>query len=64
MPVIAWLIRPILFLAAIITGWFVAEDAANFGVVQMAVSVLLITAFVAIAAFWETIADWLRERKS
>lgn len=64
MPVISWLIRPILFLAAIIAGWFVAEDAANFGVVQMAVAVLLITLCVALAAFWETVIGWMRERKN
>lgn len=63
MPIISWLIRPILFVAAIIAGWFVASDAPNFSVVQMAVAVLLIAGIVAIAAFWETVADWLRDRK-
>lgn len=58
-----WLIRPIMFVAAIIAGWFVAEDAANFGVVQLVISVLLVTLLVAIAAFWETVADWVRNRR-
>lgn len=63
MPIISWLLRPILFLAAIIAGWFVASDAPNFSVVQMAVAVLLIAVLVAIAAFWEQLADWLKDRK-
>ncbi|MGE0025190.1 MAG: hypothetical protein AB7S70_16340 [Hyphomicrobium sp.] len=62
MPVLSWLLRPILFLAAIIAGWFVAEDAANFSVVQMVIAVFLITAAVVVAAFWEALAEKLRER--
>lgn len=50
-----WLIRPLMFVAAIIAGWFVAEDSANFGVVQLVISVLLVTLLVAIAAFWDSI---------
>lgn len=64
MPIISWLIRPILFLAAIIAGWFVASDAPNFSIVQMAIAVLLIAGIVAIAAFWESLADWFRDRKA
>jgi len=50
-------------LAAIIAGWFVAEEAPNFGVVQMVVAVFLIAALVALAAFWEAVMERLRERK-
>jgi hypothetical protein len=60
MPLLNWLIRPLLVLSAAIAGWFVAEDAVNFGVVQMAVAVFLIAGVVALAAFWEVLADWLR----
>ncbi|MEI9902001.1 MAG: hypothetical protein WDN31_19985 [Hyphomicrobium sp.] len=63
MPFISWLLRPILLLAAVIAGWFVAEDATNFGVVQMAVAVVLIALVVAIATFWEMLADWISERR-
>jgi len=62
MPVLPWLLRPVLFLAAIIAGWFVAEDAANFSVVQMVVAVFLITAAVVVAAFWEALVEKLRAR--
>jgi hypothetical protein len=60
MPLLNWLIRPLLLLSAVIAGWFVAEDAVNFGVVQMAVAVVLIAAVVALAAFWEVLVDWFR----
>jgi hypothetical protein len=63
MPILSWLIRPLLFLAAIIAGWFVAEEAPNFGVVQMVVAVFLIAALVALAAFWEALIERMRERK-
>jgi len=63
MPILSWLLRPLLLLAAIIAGWFVAEEAPNFGVVQMVVAVFLIAALVALAAFWEAVMERLRERK-
>ena len=57
------LLRPVMFLAALVTGWFVADDAVNFSVIQMVVSLFLITIIVAIAAFWETLSDWVMNRK-
>jgi hypothetical protein len=63
MPFISWLLRPILIVAALIAGWFVAEDSANFTVIQMVVAVVLIAVLVALAAFWEMLADWLKERR-
>jgi hypothetical protein len=57
-----WIVRIILSVAAVITGWFVARDAANFGIIQMAVGLLLMTGFVAIAAFWKPLAAWLRKQ--
>lgn len=62
MPILSWLIRPLLIVAAVIAGWFVAEDAPNFGIVQMVIAVLLIAALVALAAFWETLAEQWKER--
>jgi hypothetical protein len=62
MPALSWLIRPILIVAAGIAGWFVAEEAPNFSVVQMVVSVFLIAALVGLAAFWEALMELWRER--
>jgi hypothetical protein len=63
MPILSWLIRPLLVVAAIIAGWFVAEDAVNFTIVQMVVAVVLIAALVGVAALWEVIADRIREAR-
>lgn len=59
MPVISWLLQPIMAAAAFIATWFVAEDSANFGVVQMAAAVLLMTAIVAIPVFGRSFLRWL-----
>ena len=54
---IKWLVRPIMFVAAVIAGWFVARDAVNFSVIQMVVALFLVTALVAVAALVETLTD-------
>ena len=58
-----WIVRIILSVAALITGWFVARDAPNFGIVQLAVGLLLVTAFLAVAAFWKQLLAWLKRRR-
>lgn len=63
MPILTWLLRPLLIVAAAIAGWFVAEDAANFSVIQLVVAILLITVAVILAAFWEAMIGWWRERR-
>jgi hypothetical protein len=57
------IIRPIMILAAIIASYFVARDAVNFSIVQMVVTLLLLAGLVAVAVFWELLADWLKARK-
>ena len=52
-------VRLLMGMAAVVTGWFIASDSVRFGVVQMAVSLLLLTFIVAIAAFWPSLARWL-----
>ena len=39
---LGWAVRLVMFIASIITGWFVARDAENLEVIEMAVSLLLI----------------------
>jgi hypothetical protein len=51
------LIRPIMIVAAVIAGWFVARDAVNFSIIQMVVVLLLVAALAAVAAVLETLAD-------
>jgi hypothetical protein len=54
---IKWLVRPIMIVAAVIAGWFVARDAVNFSIIQMVVVLLLVAALAATAAILETLAD-------
>ncbi len=49
---VSWLVRGLLILAGIVTGWFVSKDATNFGVIQGMVSLVLIGLIVAVLAFW------------
>ncbi|MFT3729840.1 MAG: hypothetical protein QM780_00230 [Hyphomicrobium sp.] len=37
--------------------------SVNFNVIEMVVSLFLITIAVAVAAFWENLSDWLSSRK-
>ena len=62
MPGISWLLEPLMTAAACVASFFVAEDSANFGVVQMAVAVLLMTSIVAILTFLPAIMSWTRAR--
>lgn len=56
------LVRIVMSLAAVVTGWFVTNDTARFDVVQMVIGLLLIALFVSIAAFWHTIVGWFEPR--
>jgi FtsH-binding integral membrane protein len=58
-----WLVRVLLIVAGAITGWFVARDATNFGVLQMFVMLGLVTICVAALAFWSTLVSWFRGQR-
>jgi len=62
MPGISWLLEPLMTAAAFIASIFVGEDSANFGVVQMAIAVLLMTSIVAILTFLPTLISRTRAR--
>ena len=49
---VGWIARGLLIVAGIVTSWFVAKDAPNFGVVQGMVAVMLLGLVVAVLAFW------------
>src|SRR5687767_6189674 len=53
---ISWIVRLLMIAAGAVTGWLVAEDAPNFGVIQMMVALVLLTLIVAVLAFWPS--DW------
>ena len=58
-----WFVRVLLIVAGAITGWFVARDATNFGVLQMMVMLALITVFMGILAFWPAVLSWFRGQR-
>ena len=49
---LVWAVRLVMFIASIITGWFVARDTASLDVIEMVVSLLLIIVSLAVGAFW------------
>ena len=49
---ISWIVRLLMIAAGAVTGWVVAEDAPNFGIIQVMVALLLLTLIVAVLAFW------------
>jgi hypothetical protein len=54
--VISWVVRMLMIAASVMTSWFVAKDAPIFGVVQLMVTIMLLTLIVAVLAFWP--AHW------
>lgn len=58
-----WIVRALMFLAGLITGIFIEQDALNFNIVQMVIAVLLFTLAVAVTVFWPSIQRWWRGRK-
>ena len=49
---ISWIVRGLLAAGGVVTSWFIAQDAPNFGVIQMVMSLMLLTLVVAVIAFW------------
>jgi hypothetical protein len=49
---LGWIIRILFILAAPIAALLVSRDALNFGLVQTSVAIVLIVAFVGLAAAW------------
>jgi hypothetical protein len=49
---LSWIFRGFLIVVGFVTSWFVAKDAPQFGVMQMAVALILLVLVVAVLAFW------------
>jgi hypothetical protein len=49
---LGWIVRILFILAAPIAALLVSRDALNFGLVQTLVAIVLIVAFVGLAAAW------------
>ena len=55
---LSWVVRLILIAANFVAGFFVAEDALNFEVIQGVISLFLVALVVFILAFWPS--NWTR----
>jgi predicted signal transduction protein with EAL and GGDEF domain len=49
---VGWVARVLLIVAGFVTSWFVAKDAPQFGVMQMALALILVVLVVFVLAFW------------
>jgi hypothetical protein len=49
---LSWVVRLILIAANFVAGFFVAEDALNFEIVQGVISLFLVALVVFVLAFW------------
>ena len=63
--VLSWIVRLLMIAAGALAEWFVARDAPNFGVLQGAISLLLLVLIVFVLALWpprwsQTIERFLR----
>ena len=49
---LGWAVRGLLIVAGFVTSWFVAKDTPRFGLMQMAVALMLVVLVVFVLAFW------------
>ena len=49
---LGWIVRGLLIVAGFVASWFVAKDAPQFGLVQMAAAIILFVLVLWVLAFW------------
>jgi hypothetical protein len=49
---LGWVARGLLIVAGFVASWLVAKDAPQFGLMQMAVAIILVVLVVGVLAFW------------
>jgi uncharacterized membrane protein YeaQ/YmgE (transglycosylase-associated protein family) len=52
MFIISWLARGLLIAAGFVASWFMTRDSPQFGLLEMAMGLLLFVFIVAVLAFW------------
>jgi hypothetical protein len=50
--VVSWIVRGLLVISGIVTGWFVSKDAPNFSFIQGMVSLVVVALVVLVLAYW------------
>jgi len=61
---LSWIVRGLLIVAGFVASWFMAKDAPQFGIMQVAVALLLMVLVVAVLAFWPERCTWKARRRS
>jgi formate hydrogenlyase subunit 3/multisubunit Na+/H+ antiporter MnhD subunit len=59
---LSWIVRGLLIVAGFVASWFMAKDAPQFGIMQVAVALLLMVLVVAVLAFWPERWTWKARR--
>jgi uncharacterized membrane protein YoaK (UPF0700 family) len=49
---LGWIVRVLLIAAGVVASWFVAKDSPQFGIMQMAMALILVVLIVWVLAFW------------
>ena len=49
---LGWIVRVLLIAAGVVASWLVAKDSPQFGMMQMAVALILVVLVIAVLAFW------------
>jgi hypothetical protein len=49
---LGWIARGLLIAAGVVASWLVAKDSPQFGIMQMAVALVLVVLIVWVLAFW------------
>jgi hypothetical protein len=53
----SWISDALFFVASVGTSWFIAQDEPNFGLMQMAIWLLILSSFVLLLAFWRELSS-------
>ena len=61
---ISWIVRGLLIVSGVITGWWVSSDAPNFSLVQGMTALLLFVLVVGVLAFWPSRWTHLLNRRN
>lgn len=58
---LGWIARILFVAAGLITSWFVAQDALNFTIIQMVISIFLFTLILILITFWQELSQWVKQ---
>jgi hypothetical protein len=57
---LTWPAEQLLWIGGVVAGWFFSKDAPGFTVVQMMFAAMVLTAFVALLVFCQSLFEYCR----